>query len=397
MTVEHQVHDDRAHRAPRRPSSRRSRAIWLLVVIFVAGGLLFGLWSFNEFKKSMIAKFLSGNVPPPTPVAVVVAKKSSVERSIEAIGSLQAVRQVTVAPEVGGRVTRIHFESGAHVKAGDPLIQLNDETEQASLLALKAAARLAEANLERAVDLRRNLAGPQSTVDSTRAQYDETLANIRKTEVAIAQKLIRAPFEGDLGIRSVNLGEIVTVGASIVTLTDLSKLFVNITLPEQEEGKVSLGQEIRLAVDAFPGRLFPGTVSTVDPQVSADTRSLRIQGTIDNAERLLLPGMFANVKLMLPTENDVIVLPATAVDYSLYGDSVYVVREANGEDGKAKLTVERVSVTAGLRSGGNVVIRRGVEAGTTVVSSGQVRLSNGAAVTITDGPGLKAPDKLPTY
>lgn len=397
MTVETEHYNTQHPRQPiRRPPSRASRIVWVLVVLILMGAILGGLWYFNEFRKGMIAKFLAGNVPPAVPVAVVEAKLSTVERTLSAIGSLQAVRQATVAPEVAGRVTRLHFESGARVKSGDPLMQLNDETEQASLLALKAQSRLAEVSLERAVDLRRNSVGSQATVDQARSSYDEAVANIRKTEVAISQKLVRAPFDGELGIRKINLGEIVSPGTAIVTITDLSVLYVNVTLPEQEQSKVRLGQEIRVTVDAYPGRTFSGKITSIDPQVAADSRTLKVQGTVENADRALLPGMFASAALVLPSAENQIVLPATAVDYSLYGDSVYLVKEETA-DGKAKTTANRISVKSGLRSGSDVVIDQGVKPGDKVIISGQVKLSNGAAVAVTDDTRLQPPAKTPVY
>ncbi len=398
MTAEIQAPDSRFPSSPeRRPPSRTSRIVRIVLVLIVVSAVIGGLIQFNEFRKGMIAKFLAGNVPPPVPGAVVEAKLGTVERSLDAIGTLQAVRQVTVSPEVAGRVVRIQFESGSYVKAGDALVQLNDETEQASLLAYRAQSKLAELNFERALDLRRNNAGPQTTVDTTRAQVDAANADIRRTEALIGQKLIKAPFEGNLGIRKINLGEFVTAGASIVTLTDLSKLHVNFTLPEQSGGQVRVGQEIRLVVDAYPSRVFLGTVTTIDPQVAAETRSLRVQGLVDNAEHVLLPGSYANVKIILPSETNVVVLPATTIDYSLYGDSVYVVKEETDKDGKAKQTATRVPVKTGPRSGNNVLIREGVELGQRVIVSGQIKLSNGTAVTITDDNRLKQPDKLPVY
>lgn len=396
MSVDVRTHDTH-HPAPNRQPSLGRRIVWFLVVAVIMAGILGGLWYFNEFRKSMIAKFLSGNVPPPVAVVVVEAKPTTVEKSLTAIGGLQAVRQVVVAPEVAGRVIAVNFESGTKVKAGAPLVQLNDETEQASLASLKAVARLADITLDRASDLRRTQAGAQSAVDSARAQRDQAYADIRKTEVAIAQKRIIAPFDGELGIRKVNLGDYVSPGTPLVTLTDLSSLYVNLTLPEQNEGQVRVGQAVRVAVDAYPGRSFAGTVTTVDPQISADTRTLQIQGTIANPNRTLLPGMFANVRLMLPPESDVIVLPATAVDYSLYGDSVYLVRDGKDAEGKPKLTVERVGVTVGDQVGDSVAIRHGVSAGDRVVTIGQVKLTNGTAVTISDAAPPKPTDHLSTY
>jgi len=396
VTVETSSHHIPAS-ARRRPSRLR-RVVWFLIVALLMGGLLFGLWTFNEFKKGMIAKYLAGmSQQPPVPVETTLARLDTVERALSAIGSLQAARQVTIAPETAGRVVQIYFESGARVEAGQPLVQLNDESERASLASYKAQARLAEINLDRASELRRNQAGPQSTVDTTRAQYDAALADIKRTEATIALKQIRAPFAGDLGIRKINLGEIVSTGTSVVTLTDLSKINVNFTVPEQNGGKIRVGQEIRVTIDSAPGREFKGVISVIDPQVGTDTRALKVQGTLDNSERLLLPGMFASVRAMLPSQVNVVVVPTTAVDHSLYGDSVYVVREATDDKGGAKTSAERVTVEIGPQTRDATEIRSGVKPGDKVIISGQVRLSNGAAVAPVDRPSLIVPATTPTF
>jgi len=396
VTVETSSHHIPAP-ARRRPSRPR-RFVWFVIVALLMGGLLFGLWTFNEFKKGMIAKFLAGMArQPPVPVETTIARLDTVERYLSAIGSLQAARQVTVAPETAGRVVQIFFESGARAEAGQPLVQLNDESERASLASYKAQARLAEINLDRASELRRNQAGPQSTVDTTRAQYDAALADIKRTEATIALKLIRSPFAGDLGIRKINLGEIVSTGTQVVTLTDLSKINVNFAVPEQNGGKIRVGQEIRVSIDSVPDREFKGAITVIDPQVGTDTRTLKVQGTLDNVERLLLPGMFASVRAMQPSQIDVVVVPSTAVDHSLYGDSVYVVRETTDDKGETKTAAERVTVVTGPQTREATEIRSGVKAGDKVIISGQVRLSNGAAVAPVDKPSLTAPAKTPTF
>lgn len=382
-------------RFERRPVRPRSKALRILIALLLIAALLGGLWWFNEFRKQMIASFFAGNVPPPTPVQVAEAVQETVPRHLGAIGTLEAVREVTVAPEVAGRVTEIHFESGATVAAGAPLVQLNDSTERADLLVYRAQARLAELNLERSLSLLPRQAVPQTTVDQNRAELDQANANIKRIEAEIAQKLIRAPFAGDLGIRAVNLGEFVGAGATLVTLTDLSKLLVNFTLPEQNRSRLHVGQAVRIESDAFPDRAFDGVITTVDPQVSAETRAIKIQATLDNPNRELLPGMFANVRVVLPAEPNVVVIPETAVDYTLYGDSVFVVRQQAGKDGAPALIATRVPVETGPRAANRVEIRRGVQAGDRVIVSGQLKLSNGAAVAIADATALKTPPAVP--
>nr|WP_209770775.1 efflux RND transporter periplasmic adaptor subunit [Azospirillum rugosum] len=358
--------------------------------------LLFGaLYGFNSFRQKAIADFFASNKPPPTPVSVAEAKSQSVPKYLNAIGTLTASRQVTVAPEVVGRITQIFFESGARVKAGAPLVQLNDATEQADLLAYRAQAKLAENNLERARNLLRNQAGPQVTVDQNQAQLDEANANIKRTESLIAEKLIRAPFDGDLGIRQVNVGQYVNAGGAVVTLTDLSKLYVDFTLPEQALSQIRVNQPVLVAADAAPGLTFNAVITTIEPQVSADTRAIKVQATLDNPDRKLLPGMFANVRVVQPPAAGRIVVPETAVDYTVYGDSVFVVTPGKDPEGKETHVVNRVPVKTGDRFENGVEILSGLKAGDRVVSSGQLKLNNGAAVVPTEASALVPPQPLP--
>lgn len=379
----------------RRPARRGARVFAVIVALVIVGLLLGGLYAFRNMRDQAIANFFAGNKPPPTPVAVAEARTETVPRFMSAIGTLTARRQVTVAPEVAGRVVEIAFESGASVPAGAKLIQLNDAIEQGELGALQAQAKLASINLDRARDLRSRQAGPQTNVDQYQAQLDEMNANIRKTQATIAQKLIRAPFAGDLGIRQVNVGDYVGPGMAIVTLTDLSRLFVNFTLPEQALPRLSIGQAVRVMTDAFPGRNFDAVITTIEPQVSTDTRAIKVQATVENAERLILPGMFAHVEVVEPPQPNTLVVPETAVDYTVYGDSVFVVRAKTDDQGKEALSVSRVPVKTGPRHTNMVEILDGLKPGDRVVVSGQLKLSEGAAVAIADKNALVTPGKLP--
>ncbi|WP_451986015.1 efflux RND transporter periplasmic adaptor subunit [Azospirillum endophyticum] len=367
----------------------------IVITLVVLGLLGAGLYGFNSFRAKAIADFFANNKPPPTPVALAEATVQTVPKYLTAIGTLQAARQVTVAPEVAGRIDRIPFESGARVKAGDPLVQLNDATEQADLLAQRAQARLAELNLERYRDLRRSQATPQSNVDQYQAQLDETNANMKRTSALIGQKLIKAPFDGELGIRQVNVGDYVNPGATIVTLTDLSQLYINFTLPEQSFTKLSVGQAVLINVDALPGRDFEAKITTIEPQVSADTRAVKVQATMDNRERQLRPGMFANVRVVLPPQPNTLTVPETAVDYTVYGDSVFVAQTQKTPDGKEQLVVERKPVKIGDRLANRVEIRSGINPGDRVVVSGQLKLANGAAVVPAETNPLTPPQTLP--
>jgi multidrug efflux system membrane fusion protein len=380
---------------PRRRVGRWKMTIGLIVMLVVLGALGAALYGFNAFRDKAIADFFASNKPPPTPVAVAQASVQAVPKYLSAIGTLAASRQVTVAPEVGGRVMEIAFQSGASVKAGDPLIQINDATEQAELLGLRAQARLAEINLERARNLLRNQAGPQAQVDQAQAQLDEINANIKRMQATIAQKAIRAPFDGELGIRQVNVGQILETGSPVVTLTDLSTLFVNFTLPEHTLNSLHVGQAVLVGSDAAPGRSFDARITTIEPQVSAETRAIKVQATLANLERKLLPGMFADVRVVLPPRPDMVVVPETAVDYTVYGDSVLVVRSQKDAEGKEGLMVERVPVKTGDRFANGVEILEGVKPGERIVVSGQLKLDNGAAVTLAEANPLVPPQTLP--
>jgi len=345
----------------------------------------------------MTAQFFATMKPPPTPVAAATATAQDLPRFLSGIGTLAAVHQVTVAPEVGGRVTQIFFQAGGVVAAGDPLVQLNDKPEQGDLANFRAQSKVAELNLGRSRELVTRQFTPQATVDQNQAILDQALANIAKTQAVIAQKLIRAPFAGQLGIRQIEVGQYLNAGGPIVTLTDLDTLYVNFMLPEQNRSQLAIGQPVQIRVDAYRGRSFEARLTTIEPQVSAETRMIKLQATLSNPEHLLLPGMFANVNVVLPPEPDVVTVPETAVDFSLYGDSVFVIREG-GRDaaGKPFLTVTRTFVTTGARFDNRVVITSGLKPGDRVAASGQLKLNTGTQVVIGEAGPLATPAAVPT-
>ena len=198
---------------------------------------------------------------------------------------------------------------------------------------------MAQLSLDRAKQLAARQFGPQATVDTAQAAFDQANAGIAKTEAIISQKLVRAPFDGELGVRKVEVGQYLTAGTQIVSLTDLSALYANFTVTEKDSGKLKVGQTVRIAVDAYPGRTFEGKITTIEPQIATDTRNIRVQATIANPDQILKPGMFATTTVVLPDKPPVITVPETAVDYTLYGDSVYLITEKKEEDGKTSLTV----------------------------------------------------------
>ena len=379
----------------------RKRPVHMVRWFIIIGGLLAvlvgGLVWFNNFRSHMIAQFFANNKPPPMNVSVVEAKSELVPNLLTAVGELVAVHQVNVTSDVSGRVTDILFTPGAHVAQGTPLVQLFDGPDQGDLANYKAQATVARLQLDRAKQLAERQFGPQATVDQAQAAYDQALAGIAKTEALISQKLVRAPFAGELGVRHVELGQYLTAGTAIVSLTDLSELYANFTVPEKDSAQLKVGQIVRLGVDAYPGRSFEGKITTIEPQVATDTRNIRVQATIANPEGLLKPGMFVSTTVVLPDKPPVVTVSETSVDYTLYGDSVFLITEKKSDDGKTSLNAVRTFVQTGRRINGRAEILKGLNPGDKVVAVGQLKLQSGAPVVISNDPPPSIPAQAPRY
>lgn len=370
---------------PRRAKPVR-RLRWFIIVGVLLAILVGAVVGFNAFRNHMIAQFFANNKPPPITVSAAEAKLEVIPNTLRTVGELAAVHQVNVTSDVSGRVTDVLFTAGSHVTEGQPLVQLFDKPDQGDLASYKAQAKVAELSLDRAKQLAVRQFGPQATVDQAQAAFDQANAGIAKTEAIISQKLVRAPFDGVLGVRHVEVGQFLTAGSQIVSLTDLSKLYANFTVTEKDSGRLAVGQVVRISVDAYPGKTFDGTITTIEPQVATDTRNIRAQATIANPEGILKPGMFATTTVVLPDNPAVVTVPETAIEFTLYGDSVYLIKEKKADDGKTSLTAERTFVRTGERANGRVVIVKGVQPGDKVVAVGQLRLQSGAAVEISKDP-----------
>src|SRR6266478_1976698 len=370
---------------------------WLTIVGLLLAVLVGGLVGFNAFRTRMITQFFANNKPPPASVSVAEAKSEVIPNLLTAVGDLAAVHQVNVTSDVSGRIIEIMFTAGSSVKAGTPLVQLFDGPEQGDLASFKAQATMAQLSLERAKQLAARQFGPQATVDQAQSAYEQANAGIAKTQAIISQKLVRAPFDGELGVRRVEVGQFLTAGTQIVSLTDLSELYANFTVPEKDSGNLKVGQIVRILVDAYPGRSFEGTITAIEPQISSDTRNIRVQATIANPDHILKPGMFATTTVVLPDKPPVITIPETAVDYTLYGDSVFLSAEKKEDDGKISLTASRSCVQTGNRIEGRAEILKGLKPGDRVVAVGQLKLQSGAAVTISANPPPPIPAQPPRY
>jgi membrane fusion protein, multidrug efflux system len=380
------------------PHKRPVRMVrWFIIVglalALVAGGLVY----FNYFRGKMIAQFFANNRPPPASVSIAEAKSEVIPNLLIAVGGLAAVHQVDVTSDVSGRIIGIMFTPGSTVKAGSPLVQLFDGPEQGDLASFKAQATGAQLALDRAKQLALRQFGPQATADAAQATFDQANAGIAKTEAIISQKLVRAPFDGELGVRHVEVGQYLTAGTQIVTLTDLSMLYANFTVTEKDSAALKVGQVVRIAVDAYPGRTFEGKINAIEPQIATDTRNIRVQAILDNPDHILKPGMFTTTTVVLPDKPAVVTIPETAVDYTLYGDSVFLITEKKEDDGKTSLTAVRTFVRSGNRINGRAEILSGLKPGDRVVAVGQLKLQSGAAVAISTDPAPRIPTNPPRY
>lgn len=364
---------------------------WAVGALVLAGALAGG-WAWKAGR----APQQGGWAMAPAKVAVAPAVQADFPMALTGIGSLEATRQVQVPAEVDGRVTQILFTAGQTVKAGQLLVQMNDAPERGELARLQAQARNARALLERTRRLLPQQAATREQLDQAQADYDQAAADIRRVQALIEQKRVKAPFDGMLGVRRVHLGQFARAGDPLVSLTDASTLYANITLPEQALGAVRAGQTVAVTVDAYADRQFPGQVTTVEPQVDAGSRTVRVQATLANADGALAAGMFAHGRIRLPDRPDVITVPETAISYSAYGDSVYVLtppKPGASASPATPATVRQAYVKTAERLHGRVVVTEGLNAGDQVVTSGQLRLHNGAAVDVTgtDTVALGAP------
>ncbi|MDI9409095.1 MAG: efflux RND transporter periplasmic adaptor subunit [Candidatus Pacebacteria bacterium] len=377
---------------------------WILIItlaaVILVGGLL---WFFEHWRNSMINGIFDKMQMPAAQVVVAAVESSSIARNLSGIGSVQAIQQVVIASEIGGKITKIYFEAGSFVEAGTPLIQIDDAQQQAQLMGLTAQLRVAKLNLQRNKALAENNFISQATVDNLQTQVDTAQANLDGVQAVIDQKLIRAPFNGQLGVRKVDLGQFVAAGTAMVSLTNLSSVYINFTLPEQERSRLQVGQQLSVTSVATPGQKFIGRLTAIEPQIDQVSRQISVQGMIENRERKLYPGMYVDVALGLSQNSQVLTVPETAVDYSLYGESVYRIVAVQPDPKVAELDpksplaslhykAERVIVKTGDRVKGRVEIVSGLVVGDRVVAEGQNRIRDQATVTIsTEASPLIAP------
>jgi len=321
--------------------------------------------------------------PPPATVTAATVESTAWETRLTSVGSLEAVQGVTVTAELGGKVTAIAFEAGAFVQAGDLLVQQDISSETAQLRAEEASLALKKANFERAKELRAENVVTQAAFDQATAEYKQAQAAIDNIRSVIAKKTIRAPFAGRLGIRLINLGQILEGGEAIVSLQAMDPIFVNFSLPQNQIARVKLGLTVRITNDALNDAVVEGRITALNPQIEEDTRNIRIQATVANLGEKLRPGMFVEVNVVLPEEDNVLIIPATAVLYAPYSDSVFVVEpQKDAQGGEERLVLRQQFIRTGAQRGDYVVVTSGVKPGERVVSTGVFKYRNGQAVVV---------------
>ena len=379
-----------------------------IVVLLLLGGL--GYFQF-VFKPQMIRTFLSQMKPPPVTVTAEAARIEKWVERLSSIGTLIASQGVDITCQVAGIVTEVLIDSGKEVEQGTRLVQLDTSVEVADRASAIAVHQEAEVAYERQVDLMQKRVTSEANLDTARAKRETALAAVKRIEAVIAQKAILSPFSGRLGIRKVEKGQYVSAGMPLVSLQALDPIRVDFPMPEQYVGKLKVAQPIELSVDAYPGEVFKGEIQSLDARVAQDTRTLLVRGLLPNAERKLLPGMFANVTVLVGEPIEVVTVPRTAVTYSLYGDSVYVVKPAPAAEAKPEaagsasaapsqpaepgLVVERRFVRTGQVREDRVAITFGLKTGERVVTTGQLKLNPGTAIRIDDSQTPKPPEQRP--
>ncbi|MFN7966839.1 MAG: efflux RND transporter periplasmic adaptor subunit [Acidobacteriota bacterium] len=350
------------------------------LILFVIIGSLVGVKALQI--GAMIQAGESFSIPPET-VSSAQVRHETWEASLSAVGTVTAVQGVLLRSEVSGTVSRIAFESGGVARQGQLLVELEASTEQARLRAAQARAELANSNLMRMRDLRKQDLVSQSDLDSAEAAFKQVAGEIDEIRVAIAKKSIRAPFTGRIGIRQVQLGQYLDVAAPIVQLQSIDPVYVDFTLPEQRASGVRPGMAVRVITDASQGRDFVGRLTAIDPQIDASTRNLKLQATLSNKDGALVPGMFARVAVILPEVNNPLVIPVTAVLNAPYGDSVFVISDEKDEKtGQMVKRVKNVTVRLGETRGDLVAVETGLQEGQLIVSAGVFKLRNGTDIVI---------------
>ncbi len=366
------------------PQTKKPSTMKRMIIMLLAVGLLFGgIFGYKIFMMRMMGKAMANQKIPPSTVSAMQAQLADWQPELKAVATLRAAQGVDVTSEITGMVEKVQFKSGDVVTAGQPLVQLNAESDIAQLHSKEAEAELAGTVFERDKKQFAMHAVSQAVLDADAADLKSKLALVAERQAILAKKTILAPFSGQLGISIISRGQFINPGEKIVTLQSLDTLYADFHLPQQNFPALAPGQVVRISMDAYPGRAFSGKISTVNPQVDKETRNIQVEATVANADHLLLPGMYISVIVQAGESKKFLTVPQTSVSYNPYGETLFIVQEGGkGADGKPLLIAKQVFVTTGASRGDQVAILKGLKTGDTVVTSGQMKLKNDSPVII---------------
>jgi membrane fusion protein (multidrug efflux system) len=361
---------------PKRPKLIFMLGVSAMILFIVA----IGAWKAFQISQA-IAMGKAFKMPPDAITSLTVAKEN-VAPTLDAVGSITSPQGVMLSADLPGIVTTIDFESGSHATNGQLLAQLDTRQEEAQLRTARAKLDLARQNLDRAQDLSQKHVIAQSAFDEAKSQYDAAMATVDETQATIDRKTIRAPFTGDLGIRQINAGQYLKSGDPIVQLESLDPIYANFALPQQNIGKLHVGQQVRIQADGYPDKTFTGTITAINSAVDTSTRNVQIQATVANPQHILRSGMFAGVQVLLPERDSVIMVPATSVQYAPYGDSIFVIETMKDPSGKEYVGVREQAVTLGKTRGDQIEVLAGLKNGDQIATSGIFKLRQKGAVKV---------------
>jgi membrane fusion protein, multidrug efflux system len=355
----------------------------IVIMVIIVAVVLGGIFAWQEFKGKMIKKYMGAAATAPQTVSTIVASPTDWQARTQAIGSLRAVRGADLAAQASGVVDQIRFESGNDVPAGAVLLKLRPNDDPAKLEQLQAAAVLAEQTYKRDQEQFAAQAISQAILDTDLSTLKSARAQVAAQQALIDEKTVKAPFAGKLGIRQIDEGQYLTAGTTVVTLQALDPILIDFYVPQQALAHLKVGQAVAALVDTYPGASFAGTIASINSKVDTASRNVQVRASFRNADRRLLPGMYATVEIDNGTATSHITLPQTAITFNPYGDTVFIVQQSGvDEKGKPRMTVLQRFVQLGATRGDQVAVRTGVAAGDVVVTSGQMKLRNGSPVVV---------------
>lgn len=367
---------------------------WTLIMLIIALLAFGSVIGFNIMVKGKIADAIANMPEPESPVTTMTLIPESWQPTIDAIGFVEPNQGVTIANELSGVVSEINFENGSEINKGHSLIVLDSKVEKANLKSKMVQLPAAEADFKRLSRLYKQKSVSKQDLDNSESKYLTLKADIESLTATIDRREIDAPFDGLVGIRSINLGEYLQAGTDIVRLEDISTMKIRFTVPQTQLPRISTGQTIHVFVDAYPKQPFEGKISAIEPAVFYQSGLIQIQATIPNTDTKLRSGMFARVEVLLPEMTNQFVLPQTAINFTLYGNSIYVLNEVS-EDGEMVERVKQINVEVLERNGNNALVTGELKANDHIVTSGQIRLSNNSKVKVTEDKALTPPATMP--